>query len=289
MDLKKWHVFLSVAKYGNFTKAGDELGYTQSGITQMMKNLETEVGFPLFNKTNHGISLTSEGTTLLPSIRALIAADESLKQEISFLKGAKQGTIRIATYTSCAIHWLPAIIREFQKNNPGILFEIMEGHENEIAEWVLTYQADIGFTSYNPKHAVDFIPVHKDPMLAILPKTHPYTAYDEIPIELFEDVPFIICEHSYASDIHRILKKYHVHPDIKYTTRNDFSVLSMVEHELGISILPELILRRHTGCYEVRQLNPNTYRELGMIVRPTHDRSPAMKIFIKYAKEFLLT
>lgn len=288
MELKKWHVFLSVAKYGNFTKAGEELGYTQSGITQMMKALEREVGFPLFHKTNHGIFLTSEGESLFPFIRSLIAADDALKQEISFLSGANKGTLKIATYTSCAIHWVPKIIREFEKKNPEISFEIMEGHENEIADWVMNYQADIGFTSYRKNHPVDFIPVHQDKMYAILPKNHPFTEYDEIPIEWFEGLPFIICEYTYTSDIHRILKKHHIHPDIKYTTYNDSSVLSMVEHKLGLSILPELVFRGHIGDFEVRPLKPDIYRTLGMVVHPTHDWSPAMKIFIKYAKEYLL-
>ena len=80
MDLKKWHVFLAVAKFGNFTKAGEELGYTQSGITQMMKNLEREVGFPLFNKTNHGISLSPEGNSLLTSIRNLMNMNYDIKR-----------------------------------------------------------------------------------------------------------------------------------------------------------------------------------------------------------------
>ena len=205
MDLKKWHVFLAVAKFENFTKAGEELGYTQSGITQMMKNLEREVGFPLFKKTNHGISLSDESLSLLPSIRNLIASSESLKQEISFLKGAERGTLKIGTYTSCSIHWIPKIIREFQKNNPGILFDIIEGHENEIADWVLNYKVDIGFCSYQKNQTADFIPVHNDEMLAILPKGHPYAEYKEIPLELFQDAPFIICEYTYNTDIHQIL------------------------------------------------------------------------------------
>ncbi len=289
MDLKKWHVFLAVSKYENFTKAGEELGYTQSGITQMMKNLQREVGFPLFNKTNHGITLSPEGIALLPSIRNLIAANESLKQEISFLKGAELGTLKIGTYTSCSIHWSPKIIREFQKKNPGILFDIIEGHENEIADWVLNYQVDIGFTSFQKSQTADFIPVHNDEMMAILPKGHPWTEYDEIPLEWFQNAPFIICEYTYTSDIHQILKKYKIRPDIKYTTHNDFSVLSMVEHNLGISILPELVIRGHVGDYEVRTLKPYVFRKLGMAVHPSHDWSPAMKIFIRYAKEYLLT
>ncbi|MBQ5682911.1 MAG: LysR family transcriptional regulator, partial [Peptococcaceae bacterium] len=87
MDLHKLEVFLTVAEYLNFTRAGEDLGYTQSGITHMMKSLEKEIGFPLFIKNHHGVTLTQEAENLLPSIRSLLAANESLNQEISFLKG----------------------------------------------------------------------------------------------------------------------------------------------------------------------------------------------------------
>ena len=90
MDLKKLDVFLTVSDLGNFTKAGEKLGYTQSGITQMMKSLEQEVGVPLFVKRHRGVTLTEEGVSLLPAIRNLLSANENLNQEISFLKGAKK-------------------------------------------------------------------------------------------------------------------------------------------------------------------------------------------------------
>ena len=58
MDTKRWKVMLAADDYGSFTRVGEELGYTQSGITQMMKALEKEVGFSLFIKDNHGVTLT---------------------------------------------------------------------------------------------------------------------------------------------------------------------------------------------------------------------------------------
>ena len=67
MDTKRWKVMLAVDDYGSFTRAGEVLGYTQSGITQMMKSLEREVGFPLFVKDSHGMRLTREAQALLPT------------------------------------------------------------------------------------------------------------------------------------------------------------------------------------------------------------------------------
>ena len=97
MDIKRWKVMLAVDDYGSFTRAGEELGYTQSGITQMMKSLEKEVGFSLFVKDNHGMTLTADAKSLIPSIRALLNADEVINQEIASLKGAQVGTIKIGT------------------------------------------------------------------------------------------------------------------------------------------------------------------------------------------------
>ena len=68
MDIKRWKVMLAVDDYGSFTRAGEELGYTQSGITQMMKSLEKEVGFSLFVKDNHGMTLTADAKSLLPFV-----------------------------------------------------------------------------------------------------------------------------------------------------------------------------------------------------------------------------
>ena len=289
MDIHKLEVLLAVVDQGSFTKAGEDLGYTQSGITQMMKSLEHEVGFPLFIKGHRGVTLTKEGESLLPSIRNLLSANESLNQEISFLKGAKKGTIKIGAYISCALHWLPEIIAQFQEQYPGILFEILEGDERQLVDWIENHQVDLGFVSYQKNQSYEFIPVYDDPMLAVMPKGHPFTQYDEIPIEWYENIPFVVSEYTYVNEVHRLLNTYKVKPDTKYILSNDFSILSMVEPNLGVSILPGLILRGRNGNFEVRPLKPRAYRKLGMAVSSFDDLSPALKIFIKYARDYLLS
>ena len=93
MDIKSWKIMLAVDDYGSFTRVGAELGYTQSGITQMMKNLEKKVGFPLYIKDHHGIRLTNEAKSLIPAIRTLLNADEVIHQEIAALNGAQRSVL----------------------------------------------------------------------------------------------------------------------------------------------------------------------------------------------------
>ena len=229
MGLRKWNVFLAVVDSGSYTKAGEELGYTQAGITQMMKSLEKEVGFPLFHKGHQA----------------------------------------------------------FRQEYPGIHFDISEGNEYELSCWIRDHKVDIAFTSYQNSSSYHFIHLYDDPMLAVMPKGHPLAVYDEIPLDLFESSAFVVSDYTYLNDVHRILKTAGVTPDIKYTSHNDYSILSMVEHNLGISILPALILRGKTGNFEARPLKPYAVRRLGMAVASATDMSPAMKIFIEYAKNFL--
>lgn len=288
MDIKKWKVMLAVDHHGSFTRAGLELGYTQSGITQMMKSLEKDVGFSLFKKVGHGTFLTDEAKALLPAIRSLLHAEEVIRQEIAALKGAQTGTIIIGTYLSCSIHWIPKIIQEFQQKHPDIHFKIMQGSEGELAEWIQERKVDIGFLSYQPEQRYQFLPVMNDELFAVLPKGHPLAAKDAIPIEDFNNQPFIITEYTPGSDIHRILKEHQITPDIRYVTVNEFSSLSMVEHDLGLAILPGLLLRGQIGNFVSLPLSPRAYRKLGLAFSSQEELSPASKSFLEYAKVFLL-
>lgn len=288
MDIKKWRVMLAVDDYGSFTRAGEELGYTQSGITQMMKSLEKDVGFSLFIKDNRGMSLTDDAKTLIPAIRSLLNADEVIRQEIAFLKHAQVGTIKIGTYLSCSIHWIPKIIREFKRKHPDIHFKIVEGVEGELADWIQERRVDIGFISYQKGHSYQFLHVMDDELFAVLPADHPFAAYEEVPIEEFEGAPFIITEFTPGSDVHLALEQHKIKPDIRYITVNEFSSLSMVEHGLGLAILPGLLLRGHAGDFVTRPLKPRTFRDLGLAYSSYDELSPASKIFLEYAKDFLL-
>ena len=294
MDTKRWKVMLAADDYGSFTRVGEELGYTQSGITQMMKALEKEVGFSLFIKDNHGVTLTKEAKALIPAIRNLLNADEEINQEIASLKGAQVGTIRIGTYLSCSIHWIPKIIREFQKSYPDIRFKIIEGTEGDLAEWIENRRVDIGFISYQKNQRYQFLPVMDDELSVKIGeesgsrKLRVKDKQGKIPLEWFQDAPFVVTDYTPGNDVHRILKQYKIKPDIRYVTINEFSSISMVEHELGMTILPGLLLRGQVGNFAVRPLVPRVYRQLGLAFTSQDALSPATKIFLKYAKDFLL-
>lgn len=288
MDIRRWKVMLAVSDAGSYTRAAEELGLTQSAVTQMMKALEKEVGFSLFVKSGRGMRPTPEAQSLLPSVRALLSADEVVRQEIASLNGVQTGTIRIGTYLSCSIHWIPGILKKFHADHPGIHFHVIEGDEGELADWIQERRVDIGFISRQEGQRYQFLPVMEDEIYAVLPSGHPLAEQEAVPLTSFEGAPFVTTAYVPGSDVHRVLKEHNLSPDIRFISINEFSVLSMVEQGLGVSLLPGLLLRKLSGNFVRRSTSPRLYRQLGLAYISQEELSPAARIFLEYAKDFLL-
>ncbi|MDD3251654.1 MAG: LysR family transcriptional regulator [Lachnospiraceae bacterium] len=288
MDTKKYRVLEEAVSLGSFSKAGEALGYTQSAITQMMKILEHEIGFPLLNKSHQGVQLTPDGQKIMPAIRALLNSEEALQQEINFIKNIERGELKIGTFLSCSIHWLPEIIRTFQYDYPLISLDLFEAGDDELDQQLLDGQIDLAFSSQHGQSALDFIPISDDPIMAIVPPNHKYYNRSSIKLEEINDQPFILSEKSFDRDIHRIIRSHNLRPDVKFASQNGFAIISMVEYGLGISMLPSLILKNYSGKSHIIPLEPRQSRQLGILVRSTKNLSPAMGAFIKCSKKILL-
>jgi DNA-binding transcriptional LysR family regulator len=283
MDLKKYELFAAVAESGNFTASAERLGYTQSGISHIIKGLEAEIGFPLFVRTRRGVSLTENGTRLLPLIRQLLAANARLEQTVGSLKGLDTGSITIATYSSIAINWLPKIIFAFQEDYPAIDIHMKEGGIDEIESWIENSTVDFGFCSQRDSQKFDWIHLNEDPLMAILPGNFPVPDSGSYPIAAFHNQPFIISDLGIDYDIHLALTRAKVLPYVRFSSTDDHAIISMVANHLGISILPNLIIRNTASSITALPLEPFASRSLGIGIKSLKNVSPASKKFIQYA------
>lgn len=287
MIIRKFKMLLKVAEFGNLTRAGEVMGYTQSGVSHMMKSLETELGFPLFKRVSKGVVLSDNGEVLLPILRKILESNEQLEQTISSINGLLIGKVAIASFSSTSIHWLPKIIKEFQSDYPRVDLSVMEGGIKEIDGWLSDGIADIGFCSRQPHQSFDWIPLKEDPLLAILPKDHPLKEGRPFSVKRFNGKPFIMSAIGFDYDIHRVLDENKVTPDIKFSSKDDYAIVSMVENKLGISILPELVLSWCTSHMRTAELKPKASRSLGIAVPSLTEVSPAVQKFLAYSVRIL--
>ena len=284
-NILKYRAFVKTVETGSFTKAAESLNYAQSSVSKMIADLEREWDLILLERDRNGVHLTSSGEQILPMARLLIDDYEKLADHVQELHGIQTGTIRIGTFSSVAIHWLPDLFAEFQKQYPAIEYEMLLGDYAEVERWIEEGRVDCGFLRLPTRPEFDIISLKMDEYQVVLPEGHPLCKYTAIPIEKLEDQPFLLLEHGGKTEVSDILETYQVHPQIRFTTWEDYAIMAMVEKGLGIGILPQLILQRIPYKIEIRPFKKPYYREIGLAVKDRRRLSPATVKFIEYLTE----
>lgn len=282
MNIQKYLSFVKTVEYGSFTKAAEILNYSQSGISRMIGDLEKDWKVVLLERGKGGVKLTSDGLTLLPYARSLVAEYEKLQMQVDELNGLQSGLIRIGTFSSVATHWLPNIIKEFQKDYPHIDYELLLGDYAEIEEWVIEGRVDCGFLKLPTRPDFETIFLEEDKLLAVIPEDHPLADCEKFPIAALCDGPFILLEKGENSEVSEIFRRCGLTPKVHFTTWDDFSIMSMVESGLGVGILPQLILRRTPYRILTKELDVPAYRSIVLAMRSKKTASLAVKRFIEY-------
>lgn len=287
VSLFKYEVFHKVVELGSLTRASEALGLTQSGVSHAVHSLETEFGFSILTRNRSGVRLTDNGERVLAFVREMLQVQERLKQEVAAINGLETGTIRIGTFTSISVQWLPGIIRDFLASHPRIEVNLYEGDYHEIEEWLLSGEIDFGFVSMPTLDSFEVIPLKLDRMLCILPPGHhlekePCIRYVDIANE-----PFIMPKEGSDYDVRRVLRKGRVKPPVKFRAADDYAIVAMVENGLGISILPEMILRGRRNEVVALELEDGSCRSLGIALNATRNVSPATRKMIDCARSWL--
>lgn len=282
MNILKYMAFIRTVEYGSFTKAAEMLNYSQSGISRMIHDLEQEWKVILLERSRAGVRLTSDGMKLLPHAKSLCDEYLKLQMEVDELNGLQSGLIRIGTFSSVATHWLPNIIREFQKDYPNIDYELLLGDYTEIEAWIADGRVDCGFLRLpaNPDYETIFL--EQDKLMVILPEDHPLAGCERFPVAALCDSAFMLLEKGAKAEISEIFERCGLVPKIHFTTWDDYAIMSMVESGLGISILPQLILKRVPYRIVVKELDVPAYRNIGLALRDKKTASLAVKRFLEY-------
>ena len=151
MPVSKYEAFLKAAELGSLTRAAAELGVTQSAVSHMIGSLEEELGFSLLKRGRTGARPTAEGERVLPAIRGMLNSKEQLEQTAAAIRGLDCGTVRIGTFTSVAVHWLPGMIKRFQAACPNVELKLMNGDYHDVEQWLSDGSCDLGFVALPTK------------------------------------------------------------------------------------------------------------------------------------------
>lgn len=280
--MNRYIAFLKIVELGNFTKAAEVLGYTQPAISQMMASLENELSINLLYRSRYGVRLTPEGERLLPSIQSSVAQYQSMQNIAGEIRGLDSGIVRIGTISSISCHWLPPVIRQFWEKYPNVQLIVHQGDYTTIPEWVRTGELDFGFVTPDAVDGTDSRFLKTGEHRACLPKYHPLARKQSVTLEELAKEPFLLLEEGIYSEPLAAFRAAELEPNIRMTMHDDYSILSMVEQGLGVTILPELVLRKQSYDIVMLPTEPMVMRRISIISRDKNELSIAAKTFIRY-------
>lgn len=265
MDSKKLEILMTAIDLGSFSKASEVVGYTQSGLTHMVDSLERDIGLTLVRRDHNGITLTKEGETLIPSIREFLRANAKLENQIAAITDKKRDTIRIAAYASIAMHWMPELLYRYKRVCPDVSVDLrMVDNALEPYELLESGQTDVIFASRQNYSFCDWTPLYNEKMYAILPKDYPLNGRTTFPLEEFSGQDFLMPYGRFDIDVNAAMDSVGVKLNASVSRVDDETVIRMVGHGLGVTMMTELMIRGRTDDVLCVPVDPPRLRELGM-------------------------
>ena len=283
----RYEIFLKVCETGSFSKAAQALGYTQSGISQIMAGLEDELGVQLFVRFKRGVVLTDNGRRLIPYIREMVNQKAKLRQAAFEINNKVEGKLRVGSFSSVTAMWMPHVVHFFQETYPKVELEIFDGNYDEIRDWILHGQVDCGFLSSIVAGDLKFYPLWDDPLYAVVPQNHPLAKNSSISLTELLEYPMIMEAPGCDNDIQHLLLQYPNPPKITYSFRDDTLIMAFVRSGLGVTISQELVLEASGDEVACRPLQPPCFRTIGLaFAKTTHSvLAGTMLEFLQEEKE----
>ena len=264
MTLFSYEIFDAVARQGSFNKAAQQLHLTPSAISHAIAVMEAELGFTLFNRGKNGVTMTSYGASLYPSIRAVLNSDEALQQSIARLNGLEKGKVKLGVFNSVCAGLLPNILKTFMAHYPQIEVEVYQGTYDDVKEWLRTGQVDMAFLSNNCRDEFTLTELFHEPLLCITPMDWPEPPGGVMTPALMNGQNFVVQWDAIATE-----RRCHV--------IDDQSNIAMVEAGLGISIMPRMLLRNCTAAVKIYPIEPEEDRVVGLAVQRPTALAPAVE------------
>lgn len=198
MDLRELRVFVEVVKRDGFSAATQVLHATQSTVSKAIKQLEDEVGVQLFDRVGRKVKLTVAGDLVYRHAVAMLAARENLQNDLADLSGLRRGRIRLGLSRLGSASLFTGLVVRFRRRFPGIEVELVERGVLSLQQALREGALDLAICRLPVPDDLDWILVHDEPLLALVPREHPLARASAVELAQLADTPFILFEQGFA-------------------------------------------------------------------------------------------
>ena len=280
MHIEGFKVFCDLCDTGNFSRAAEASGITQSAVSQQIRAVEKRFGVPLIDRSNNHFTLTPEGLIYLEVCRDILARYDSIGSRFRVARGKLGGKLRVASVISIALHNLPPMIKKFRKNHPGVEITVDYRKAEEDG------RADLGLVAYpKARPGLRAITCWQEKLVLVMPAGHPLCGKRPISLEQLEGERFVgltpdIPTRQYLD---KILRQAGVKVSLVAELENIETVKAALEAEQAVSIIPETSVRQEVkqGILAMRPIDTERmWRPMGAVTRRPIPEKPSLLEFL---------
>jgi len=280
--LRQLRVFVAVAQQKSFSQAGQMIGLSQSAVSHSVKELESEMGIRLLDRTTREVMLTEAGVQLASRLERLLEELNTTLLDVRSYGQQRSGTVRIAASQTISAHLMPQCLAASQLQFPEIKIMLRDRPQQWVLQSIRNAEVDFGIV-IGPLQVDDLEgeAILEEPFLLLCRLDDPLAVEHEISWRMLNNRLLVLQDYSSGSRvlIDEALRLQQVKVDIVQEIGHPATLYPMVEAGIGISILPALALPLPEGRpLLVRRITPEINRSIMLVRRKNRSLSPAADV-----------
>ncbi|GGN91542.1 LysR family transcriptional regulator [Actinoplanes lobatus] len=248
MQLQQLRYFVAVAEFRHFTQAADELGVSQPTLSKQIHTLEMSLGAPLFERIRGGVTLTVAGETLLPLAQRMIADADAARDAVADIVGLRRGEVRLGATPSLCSSLLPAVLRGYRAEHPGIRLHVTEGSSQDLIADLLAHTLDLALVVLPEQGAdpvLETVELLRESLVVASVASGPSpTVARQLDLAELRHTPMVMFRDGY--DIRDVTlqacERAGFTPKFAVEGGEMDAVLAFVEAGLGVALVPSMVL-----------------------------------------------
>lgn len=271
---------IAVAETGSFHAAARQLKRTQPALSSAIRDFESKLGQPLFERGSQA-KLTAFGQYALPQFKSLTRKHDKIAEQIERFSAGQQGDLSLAAVPSVANRLLPIWLSEFIVRFPELRMNAIDATSDLVCKMVVDDEVELGIGSLQePDERLHYLPLSRDRLGVVCHHKHPLAQRSEVAWEQLLGQGLI---RNTSMDILKGTQAAPLLTDSSISINNMISLLSMIRHHRGLTLLPEMAVpSQDPDIIFIPLAEPDFERSVGLITRAGRVLSPAAVQFIQH-------
>jgi DNA-binding transcriptional LysR family regulator len=292
MELRQLEYLVAVAEEANFTRAAERVHISQSGVSAQIRQLETDLGATLIDRSGRRATLTTAGSAALVHARAVLTSVDAMRQAVDDVNGLVRGRLTIGMVTACTVAPLFEILAAFHHAHPGIEVTLAEDDSDRLIQRVRSgevHRALVGAAGAPPS-GLDALVLVSEHLVAAVPFDHPLVKRRRISLADISDYPIVSMPE--GTGVRAVFDQDCARKGIRHNIALQASapgtVADLAARGLGIAILTESMAANHTDRLKALPIRDSTTLAILAFIWAATD-TPALRELLRHIRQFVTT